>query len=100
MGKKIKSAYESALERLGLNGTAAESGALTEKQKGELAEIDRVYEAKAAERKILAESETARLTKRGQFDEVAKVKERLAVTLGELEEEKKREKEKGRSRKG
>jgi len=100
MGKKIKSAYESALERLGLSDTAAETSALTDAQKRELAEIDRVYEAKAAERKILAESETARLMRRGKFDEVAKVKDKLAVTLGELEEEKKREKEKVRSRKG
>ncbi len=100
MGKKIKSAYESALERMGLSDTASEGGALTEEQKNKLAEIDRVYEAKVAERKILAESEGARLTGCGKFDDVAKVKDRLTVTLGELEEEKKREKEKVRSQKG
>jgi hypothetical protein len=99
MGKKIRSAYESALERMGLSDTTAEASALTDTQKGELAEIDRVYEAKAAERKILAESETARLMKFGKLDEAAKVRNKLAVTLGELEEEKKREKEKVRSRK-
>ena len=56
MGKKVKSAYESALERLGLSDTPKRD-ALTEKQKEKLAEIDRVYAAKAAERKILAENE-------------------------------------------
>jgi hypothetical protein len=99
MGKRIKSAYESALERMGLSDTPAEGGALTEEQKKRLAEIDRVYGAKVAERKILAESEIARLMRRGKFDEVAKVKDKLAVTLGELEEEKQREKEKIRSQK-
>jgi hypothetical protein len=97
MGKKIKSAYESALERLGGSDTAEEGDVLTEKQKEALAEIDRVYEAKVAERKILAESEVARLVSRGKFEEVAKVKQKLVATLGKLEEEKKREKQKVRS---
>lgn len=96
MGKKVKSAYESALERLGVSDTA-KSDTLTEKQKEKLAEIDRVYEAKVAERKILAESEIAGLVRRGEFDEVDKVKKRLALALGKLAEEKNREKERGRS---
>jgi len=99
MGKKVKSAYESALERLGLSD-AAPPETVTDKQKEQLAEIDRVYAAKVAERKILAENEIVHLTKQGKFEEITKVRDKLVQTLGQLEEEKKREKEKVRSQKG
>jgi len=99
MGKKVKSAYESALERLGLSDTPKRD-TLTKKQKEKLAEIDRVYAAKAAERKILAENEMAKLAKQGKFEEITTVKDRLVQKLGELEEEKKREKKEVRSKKG
>ena len=98
MGKKVKSAYESALERRGLSDTPKRD-TLTKKQKEKLAEIDRVYAAKVAERKILAESEIAKLAKQGKFEEINTVKDRLVQALGKLEEEKKREKEKVRSNK-
>jgi hypothetical protein len=98
MGKKVKSAYESALERLGLSDTPKRD-TLTEKQKEKLAEIDRVYAAKAAERKILAESEIAKLAGQGKFEEINIVKDKLVQTLGKFEEEKKREKKKVRSKK-
>ena len=98
MGKKVKSAYESALERLGLSDTP-KSERLTDKQKEKLAEIDRVYAAKVAERKILAENEMTKLAQQGKFEEISTVKDRLVKKLGELEEEKKREKKKVRSQK-
>jgi len=99
MGKKVKSAYESALERLGLSG-AGKPETLTEEQKERLAEIDRVYAAKVAERKILAENEIAQLARQRKFEEITRVRDKLVQTLGQLEEEKKREKEKARSEKG
>jgi hypothetical protein len=98
MGKKVKSAYELALERLGLSDSDTQ-GTLSEEQKERLAEIDRVYAAKVAERKILAESEIAKLVQQGKFDEVAKVRDKLVQTLGELEAQKRQEKEKVRSQK-
>jgi len=98
MGKKVKSAYESALERLGLSDSGKKE-TLTKQQKEKLAEIDRVYAAKAAERKILTESEIAKLVRQGKFDEIAKVKDKLVQTLGKLEEEKRQEKETVRSEK-
>jgi hypothetical protein len=98
MGKKVKSAYESALERLGLSNSDR-GQTLTEAQKEKLAEIDRVYAAKAAERKILAESEIAKLVQQGKFDEIGKVKDKLVQTLGKLEEQKRQEKETVRSQK-
>ena len=99
MGKKIKSAYESALERAGLSD-APKHDTLTEKQKEKLAEIDRVYAAKVAERKILAENEMTKMAQQGKFEEIGVVKDKLVQTLGKLEEEKKREKEEVRSKKG
>ena len=99
MAKKVKSAYESALERLGLSDTPKRD-ALTKKQKEKLAEIDRLYAAKAAERKILAENEMAKLARQGKFEDVDTVRDRLVKKLGELEEEKKREKKKVRSQEG
>ena len=91
MTKKVKSAYESALERLGLSDTPKRD-ALTKKQKEKLAEIDRLYAAKAAERKILAENEMTKLAQQGKFEEINTVKDRLVKKLGELEEEKKQPK--------
>ena len=99
MGKKVKSAYELALERSGLSDTA-ERQTLTEEQKEKLAEIDRVYTAKVAERKILAENEVAKLAEQGKFEEINTVKDRLVQKLGGLEEERKQEKEKVRSEHG
>ena len=99
MGKKVKSAFEIASERLGISDPSQQK-ALTNKQKERLAEIDRKYEAKVAERKILADSEMMQLARSGKFEDVEKVKQKLVQTLGELEEEKKREKEKVRSQKG
>jgi hypothetical protein len=99
VGKKVKSAFEIASERLGITDPSRRQ-ALTSEQKESLAEIDRKYEAKVAERKILADSEMMQLARSGKFEDVEKVKQRLVVTLGELEEEKKREKEKVRSQKG
>jgi len=98
MAKKVKSAYESALERLGLSDSG-KGEMLSHEQKEKLAEIDRVYAAKAAERKILAESEIAKLVQQGKFDEIAKVKDKLVETLGKLEEQKRQEKETVRSEK-
>jgi hypothetical protein len=98
MGKKVKSAYETALERLGLSDTP-ERDTLTKKQKEKLAEIDRVYAAKAAERKILAENEMVKLANQGKFEEINTVKDRLVQKLGEFEEERNREKKKVRSQK-
>lgn len=99
MGKKIKSAYESALERLGLSDDRKKQE-LTEEQKKKLGELDRLYEAKVAEQKILAEGEITQLIRGRKFDEIDKVKQKLVKTLGELEERKKREKERVRSKKG
>ncbi|MGF1450024.1 MAG: hypothetical protein ACFB20_11470 [Opitutales bacterium] len=50
----MKSAYELAMERLAAEGDDTTS--LTEEQKAELAEIDRRFQAKIAEREVFLQS--------------------------------------------
>jgi len=74
----MKTAYELAIERLG----GAEKK-LTQEQKKELAEIDRVYDAKVAEAKIGSES---RLKEASDDPEKEKqVREELAEELARLD---------------
>jgi hypothetical protein len=58
MGDKLKSAYELALERLGM---APPEDSLTEEQKKRISEIRAEYKAKRAEREIMLQSELAKI---------------------------------------
>ena len=91
----MKSAYELAMERL--HATAPDAGApLTSDQKARLAEIDRIYQGKTAEREIFLKKQLDDLLAAGNGEEAEKVKKQLVGEKARLAEEKEEEKEKVR----
>ena len=91
----MKSAYELAMERLRLSDPDA-AAPLTPEQKERLAEIDRVYQGKTAEREIFLKKQLDELLAAGNWEEAEKVEKQLASEKARLAEEKEAEKEKVR----
>jgi hypothetical protein len=94
----MKSAYELAMERLRASDPDA-NVPLTPEQKARLAEIDRVYQGKTAEREIFLRKQLDDLRTAGNQEEFEKVRQQLAGEKVRLEEEKETEKEKVRREK-
>lgn len=92
----MKSAYELAMERLAKSEGA--SRPLTAEQKHRLAEIDRVYQGRMAEREIFLKQQLDAALAKQEFDEADKVRQQIAREKARLEEE--REDEKERVRRG
>ena len=92
----MKSAYELAMERLAKSEPAARP--LTAAQKDRLAEIDRVYQGKIAEREIFLKQQLNLALAAKKFDEADQIKKQAAGERARLEEE--REVEKDRVRAG
>lgn len=90
----MKSAYELAMERLAKSDPAGKP--LTPEQKGRLAEIDRVYQGKLAEREIFLKKQLDDVLAEGKADEVAKIQQQLANERARIEEERDAEKERVR----
>ena len=93
----MKSAYELAMERLAKSDPSS-SAPLTAEQKARLAEIDRVYQGKLAEREIFLKKQLDDAFEAQKFDEAEKIKQQLASERARFEEDK--EAEKDRVRKG
>jgi hypothetical protein len=93
----MKSAYELAMERLAKSDPAS-GRPLTAEQKGRLAEIDRVYQGKLAEREIFLKKQLNDALADQKADEVKKIQQQLANERARIEEE--REDEKERVRRG
>lgn len=93
----MKSAYELAMERLAKSDPDAQKP-LTAEQKGRLAEIDRVYKGKLAEREIFLKKQLDEAWAAQKPDEVEKIQKQLVNERARLEEE--REEEKERVRRG
>ncbi len=93
----MKSAYELAMERLAKSDPSA-GKALTAEQKGRLAEIDRIYQGKLAEREIFLKKQLNDAYAAGKAEEIGKIQKQLAGERSRLEEE--REDEKERVRRG
>jgi hypothetical protein len=91
----MKSAYELAMERLNAADPEA-SRPLTAEQKARLAEIDRVYQGKIAEREIFLKQQLDAMLAASNWDEAEKVKKQLAGERARLEEDREAEKEKVR----
>ena len=88
----MKSAYEMALARMGLN----ESGAprtFTDAQRAELSSIDRRYAAKIAEREIVLRGEMDKAREAGNEEECERLRELLQRERLEFEEERELAKE-------
>lgn len=90
----MKSAYELAMERLAKSDPS--SGKLTAEQKERLAEIDRVFQGKMAEREIFLKQQLDAALAKQEFDEADKVRKQIASEKARLEEEREDEKERVR----
>ena len=88
----MKSAYELAMERLSKSDPEGNK-ALTPEQKERLAELDRVYQGKIAEREIFLKQAPNRALSEQNADEADKVRKQLASERVRLEEERDQEKE-------
>ena len=91
----MKSAYELAMERLAKSDPDA-SRPLTPEQKKRLAEIDRVYQGKMAEREIFLKQQLNTELAAQKFAEADKVRQQMAQEKTRLEEERDEEKERVR----
>lgn len=94
----MKSAYELAMERLAKSDPDA-GRPLTPEQKSRLAEIDRVYKGKLAEREIFLKKQLDDAYAEQKFDDAEKIKQQLANERTRLEEEKEEEKNRVRRQK-
>jgi len=92
MGAIMKSAYELAMERLSKSDPES-SKPLTSEQKARLAEIDRVYTGKLAEREIFLNQRLVAAIADGKPDETEKIKKQISSEKARIEEERDDEKE-------
>ena len=93
----MKSAYELAMERLAKSDPS--TGSLNAEQKGRLAEIDRVYQGKIAEREIFLKQQLQSALKDRKIDDADKIRQQIASEKAKLEEEREDEKERVRRKK-
>jgi hypothetical protein len=91
----MKSAYELAMERLA-KSDPNKGRPLSAAQKERLAEIDRVYQGKIAEREIFLKKQLNEAYSAQKAEEVQKVQQQLASERVRLEEERESEKERVR----
>ena len=90
----MKSAYELAMERLAKSDPA--SAPLTAEKKARLAEIDRVYQGKVAEREIFLKQKLQSALGTRNLDEADKIRQEIASEKARLEAEREDEKERVR----
>ncbi len=91
----MKSAYELAMERLAKSDPDA-NRPLSAEQKKQLAEIDRVFKGKIAEREIFLKQQLNTELAAQKFAEADKVRQQMAGEKTRLEEERDEEKERVR----
>jgi hypothetical protein len=91
----MKSAYELAMERLAKSDPDA-SRPVTPEQKARLAEIERVYKGKLAEREIFLKKQLNDAYANQKADEFEKIQKQLVSERARLEEEREDEKERVR----
>jgi Spy/CpxP family protein refolding chaperone len=91
----MKSAYELAMERLAKSDPSA-GKSLTPEQKERLAEIDRLYKGKLAEREIFLRQQLEKALQEGKPDEIEKLNKQIASERARLEEDREAEKDKAR----
>jgi hypothetical protein len=90
----MKSAYELAMERLAKSEPAEQP--LSATQKSKLAEIDRVYKGKRAEREIFLKQQLDAALGDQKFDEADKIRKQISSEKARLDEERDEEKERVR----
>jgi hypothetical protein len=90
----MKSAYELAMERLDKSGPREKP--LSAAQKARLAELDKVYKGKWAERQVFLTEQLEKALAKGDADEAEQVRVQLGREKTRLEEECEEEKERVR----
>jgi hypothetical protein len=91
---RMKSAYELAMERL---QKKAPSIALTEEQKGQIAEIESTFKARMAERELFLKGEITKAINAGNSEEAETVRKQLSIDLRRLQEDAEEKKQKLRA---
>lgn len=91
----MKSAYELAMERLAKSDPSGNKP-LTPEQKERLAEIDRIYKGKIAEREIFLKQKLDEVMAAQKYEEIEKVQKQIASERARFEEEREAEKERVR----
>ena len=91
----MKSAYELAMERLAKSDPSS-AAPLSAEQKARLAEIDRVYKGKLAEREIFLKQQLEDALSAQKLEDAEKIKQQLASERARIEEERDEEKERVR----
>lgn len=91
----MKSAYELAMERLSKSDPSA-SKPLTPEQKERLAEIDRIYKGKIAEREIFLKQKLDEAMTARKYEEIEQVQKQITSERARFEEEREEEKERVR----
>lgn len=91
----MKSAYELAMERLAKSDPEA-SRPLSPEQKQRLAEIDKVYQGKIAEREIFLKQQLEAALAEQKFDDADQLRKQIAQEKARFEEEREDEKERVR----
>jgi hypothetical protein len=86
----MKSAYEIAMGRLEKSSPTIK---LSEKKKQEIADIDSLYTAKIAERKVFLEGEILKARQGGNHSEVESLTRQLSSEIANFEEEREEKKE-------
>ncbi len=79
MSKKIKSAYELAMERMERANPDHATRELTPDQKAQIAEIRKVYQSKIAEQEIMISSKLAKLTANTRPEDLISKKEEMEM---------------------
>lgn len=91
----MKSAYELAMERLSKSDPSADKP-LTPEQKERLAEIDRLYKGKIAEREIFLKQKLDEAMTARKYEEIEQVQKQISSERARFEEEREEEKERVR----
>ena len=88
MSKKMKSAYELAMERL--EKTSGPAKKLSDEQRAEIAHIEKVYEARLAETRLDFDQKMGSAASVAELEEL---QQQLSQKITELEQERDRKKE-------
>jgi len=95
----MKSAYELAMERLSKSDPGS-SRPLSADKRAKLAEIDRVFQGKLAEREIFLRQQLDQALAAQNAEEADKIRKQISSEKARIEDEKESEKERIRASKG
>jgi hypothetical protein len=92
----MKSAYELAMERLSKSDPGS-SRPVTAEQRTRLAEVDKLFQGRIAEREIFLKQRLEQAMTGQDAEEVAKIRKQIASEKARLEEDREAEKDRVRS---